>query len=236
MAARHRARRRASPVPGVLAVSFVLLSAVGVGWALLHSALQDGGTPADPADETAPGGAPLTVPGAYDTVPDSCAAVRESLADRLAPGADKTSTDEGARQSACTWATFTPGRNRQLTVELRAIAADGAGDAAATAERVYRAERRADRSARAPGAPRVPFRDTVSGIGDAGYATYRAEGGVGTAIVNVRAANLLITVHYSGDVGGDPPGPAGPLSRATAVRGGVDVARSVADHAADARG
>jgi len=234
VAARHRAKRRSSPVPGVLAVLFVLICAGGVTFVLVNSTLRGGGTAAKVAGEarsTNGGREPLTVSGkVYDTVPDACAIVSSTLARRLAPGADKASTDEtdSARESACTWAKFGQGQNRQLSVELRAMLGS---DAAGQADRVFRAEWRADRTQRGAGAKSASLRDTLSGVGDAGYVTYGVDAGVGAAIVNVRVTNVLVTVHYSRNVGDDNKS-----ARRAVVDGGLDVAKSVAERLANPPG
>jgi hypothetical protein len=239
VAARHRARRRSSPVPSVLAVFFVLLSAAAVASALVLASFQDTGKQADPADETGLGD-PMTVRGkVYDTVPDGCDMVSAALAAKLAPGADRAGTsnaDGSGRDSSCTWAKFGASGSRQLTVELRAVAAERGADAAAAADRVLRGEWRADRAGRKaaaarglPGSSGTPdspsargtrYRNALTGVGDVAYVIYndaRADG-VGAAIVNVRVSNMLITVNYSGTL----------LPERVAVTGGVAVAKSVA--------
>ncbi|HEX2313802.1 MAG TPA: hypothetical protein VHJ17_08720 [Thermomonospora sp.] len=208
----HRIVRRRSPrrrltavllgaVAGVAAcilAVFVILGATGGG---------SGGTD-DLANSGAASDTGGSVPaGERTVVPDACQTVSDDLAGELAPDADRTPSDTyqaSDRQNQCVWGAYTGKRKRVLTVELRAIAGSGGVPAADVASRTFRSEREADESGKALlTGQEVTDKRTVEGLGDEAYGVYALDDqqNSGEATVNVRAGNVLVTVHYSGTDG-----------------------------------
>ncbi|RFS86220.1 hypothetical protein D0T12_06270 [Actinomadura spongiicola] len=227
MPARGAGRRWAVVVGGVGAVvaacalaAFVLLAGVG----------RDGDD-RDGADGRVVGeGAPETSTmsrGERTTVPDSCSVVGQALIDRLAPGSERTQADSyrhDDRQNQCVWGAYAGDVRRQLTIELRAIAGDSARTPTQAARGTFASERAADESGKALLAgQKLTAKTRLTGVGDDGYVVYSVDDGQGSgeAIGNVRAGNVLITIHYSGSDGGDP------LSSRGATDGTVEAARAV---------
>ncbi|MFB4305762.1 hypothetical protein [Actinomadura sp. GTD37] len=200
----------------VLAV-FVILSGVGAGDG------KDGGqVVGSGAAESSP-----TAKGERALVPDSCTIVGQDVIDRLAPGSERTQADSyqnNERQNQCVWGAYAGDTKRQLTLELRAI--EGSADQTPTdaARSTFTSERGADESGRAllPG-QKLTDKIRLDGVGDDGYIVYSVDGGqgAGEAVANVRVANVLITIHYSGSDDGDP------LSSRSATDGATEVAKAV---------
>ncbi|QXJ23735.1 hypothetical protein AGRA3207_004930 [Actinomadura graeca] len=160
-------------------------------------------------------------------VPDTCTTVGDDLAARLAPGATRNQADNyqgNDRQNQCVWGAYTGDRKRQLTVELRAIPGNGDRTATDAAGAAFASERKDDESGKALLAGQeLTEKRGLDDVGDEGYAVYSVDGaqGSGEAIANVRAANVLVTVHYSGSDKGDP------LAAKTAINGAVQAAKAV---------
>ena len=157
-------------------------------------------------------------------VPDACLLLNDAVAGNLVPQADRNQADTFTATDAhnqCVWSRFGDRQRRQLTVELRAVAAANGRSATDVASDTLARERRADESGQglAPG-QRLTAKRTVRDVGDAAYATYSEGLGRGEAIVNVRTVNILVTVHYAG---GD--GAATPLSPARAINGAIKAAK-----------
>jgi hypothetical protein len=138
-----------------------------------------------------------------DAVPSACDTLSASIAGRLAPGADRSATvaTRSDRHSECAWSLFGSDRSRQLDVELRAVPGNGGTSPTGAAIRTFDDEWRSDRDGRdlADGAKVRDSRE-VTGVGERAYVVSRVDSkaGIGEAVANVRLANVLITVHYSG--------------------------------------
>ncbi|MFA1549103.1 hypothetical protein [Actinomadura chokoriensis] len=200
----------------VLAV-FVILRGVGA------SDGKDGGqVVGSGAAESSP-----TAKGERSLVPDSCTIVGQDLVDRLAPGSERTQADSyqsNERQNQCVWGAYAGDTKRQLTLELRAIAGSAEQTPTDAATRTFTSERTADESGKGllPG-QKLTDKIRLDGVGDDGYLVYSVDDkqGGGEAVGNVRIANVLITIHYSGSDDGDP------LSSKSATGGATEVAKSV---------
>ncbi|MGP4024726.1 hypothetical protein [Actinomadura sp. 3N407] len=197
--------------------AFVVLSGVGA------SGEDDGGqVVGSGATESSP-----MSKGERSAVPDSCTIVGQALIDRLAPNSERNEADNyqsSDRQNQCVWGAYAGDEKRQLTVELRAIAAEGGQTATDTAGATFSSERAADESGKAllPG-QELTEKIRLDDVGDDGYVVYSVDDGQGSgeAIGNVRLGNVLITIHYSGSNDGDP------LSSDDATNGATEVARAV---------
>lgn len=197
--------------------AFVVLSGVGA------SGEDDGGqVVGSGATESSP-----MSKGERSAVPDSCTIIGQDLIDRLAPNSERTEADNyqsSDRQNQCVWGAYAGDDKRQLTVELRAIAAEGGQTATDTAGAKFGSERTADESGKAllPGQV-LKEKIRLDDVGDDGYVVYSVDDGQGSgeAIGNVRQGNVLITIHYSGSNDGDP------LSSGDATNGAVEVAKAV---------
>ncbi|WP_157430476.1 hypothetical protein [Actinomadura macra] len=160
-------------------------------------------------------------------VPDSCTTLGDDVAARLAPGATRTPADSyqgNDRQNQCVWGAYTGDRKRQLTVELRAVGGTGDQTATDAAHSTFASERRDDESGKALLANQeLTEKRGLNDVGDEGYAVYSVDEGQGSgeAIANIRTANVLVTVHYSGSDRGDP------LASRTAINGAVGAAKAV---------
>ncbi|GAA1811205.1 hypothetical protein [Actinomadura chokoriensis] len=170
-----------------------------------------------------------TAKGERALVPDSCTIVGQDLIDRLAPGSERTQADNyqsNERQNQCVWGAYAGDTKRQLTVELRAIAGSADETPTSTATRTFTSERSADESGKAllPG-QKLTDKIRLKDVGDDGYIVYSVDGkqGAGEAVGNVRLANVLITIHYSGSNDGDP------LSSKDATDGTTEVAKAVVE-------
>ncbi|GAA2117666.1 hypothetical protein GCM10009780_76930 [Actinomadura alba] len=157
-----------------------------------------------------------SVPAGADrqAVPDACELLPDDLTRDLVPEADRTQTDTFAATDAhnqCVWSRFGDQRRRQLTVELRAVAAAGDQPASEVASAMLAAERAADEAGKGlPSGQKVSVKRGVDKIGDGGYLTYSVQATQrrGEAVVNVRSGNVLITVHYAGGDSAKRPLPA----------------------------
>jgi hypothetical protein len=170
-----------------------------------------------------------TAKGERALVPDSCEIVGQDLVDRLAPGSERTQADNyqsNERQNQCVWGAYAGDTKRQLTVELRAIAGSADETPTGTATKTFTSERAADESGKAllPG-QKLTDKIRLKDVGDDGYIVYSVDGkqGAGEAVGNVRLANVLITIHYSGSDDGDP------LSSKAATDGTTEVAKAVVE-------
>ncbi|GGQ18858.1 hypothetical protein BKA00_004743 [Actinomadura coerulea] len=165
--------------------------------------------------------------GERTAVPDSCTIVGDDLISRLAPDSERTDADNyqgGDQQNQCVWGAYAGEKRRQLTIELRAIAAGGAASPTDAARRTFAAERTADESGKALLAGQeLTDKLRLTGVGDEGYIVYSVDDnqGSGEAVGNVRVANVLVTVHYSGSDKGDP------LSSDAATDGATEVTKAV---------
>ncbi|QFG23958.1 hypothetical protein [Actinomadura sp. WMMB 499] len=163
----------------------------------------------------------------FSGVPDSCTIVGTDLIDRLAPDAERNEADNyqgNDRQTQCVWGVYAGDQKRQLTIELRAIEAAGGATATATAQRTYASEQKVDEAGEALlEGQELADKRRLDGVGDEGYVVYSVDGqhGSGEAIANVRHANVLVTIHYTGSDGEDP------LSYETAGDGAVEAAEAV---------
>lgn len=145
------------------------------------------------------------------SVPDACTVLPADLTDELVPGAHVTQNDPfeaDDRNSQCTWGTYGD-QARQLTVQLRAVAAEGGDSGSRIATNELQDERRADEAGEGlrPG-QEVTSKQDLEGVGDEGYLVYsrttsRASAH-GEGIVNVRSGNILISVHFAGTEGERP--------------------------------
>ncbi|MBC6458577.1 hypothetical protein [Actinomadura sp. HBU206391] len=160
-----------------------------------------------------------------EAVPDACVLLPESLTRELVPEADRTQTDTFAATDAhnqCVWSRFGDQRLRQLTVELRAVPGAADRSSADVAHDTLDSEREADESGEGlPPGQKVSIKRGVDTIGDEGYLTYSVQSTQrrGEAVVNVRAGNVLITVHYAGGDSAKTP-----LSSKKAIDGATQAA------------
>ncbi|SNS18363.1 hypothetical protein [Actinomadura mexicana] len=165
--------------------------------------------------------------GERTAVPDSCTIVGDDLIGRLAPRSERTDADNyqgDDQQNQCVWGAYAGEQRRQLTIELRAIAAGAAASPTDAARRTFATERTADESGKGLLAgQKLTDKIRLTGVGDEGYIVYSVDRnqGSGEAIGNVRVANVLVTVHYSGSDKGDP------LSSDAATGGATDVTKAV---------
>jgi hypothetical protein len=168
---------------------------------------------------------------ARDSVPEACPTLSAEIADRLAPGAERSEVihaTEADHHTECAWTLFGSERSRQLTLELRAVGASGGRSAVDVASSTFQQEWQSDRDGKdLADTAKVKDSRGVSGIGEQAYVVYTldATDGIGEAIADARLANLLVTVHYSG--GDDRDSTARPLSSDAATGGALSVARDV---------
>ena len=165
-----------------------------------------------------------------DMVPSACDTLSRSVADKLAPGADRSATvaNQSDEHSECAWGLYGSSRSRQLNVELRAISASGGTSATGVATRTFDDEWHSDRDGNDL-ADSAKVRDSrgVTGVGEQAYVVYTVDSddGVGEAIANARLANILITIHYSGGDERDTKGV--PISSGAATDGALLAARDI---------
>jgi hypothetical protein len=166
-----------------------------------------------------------------DSVPDACQTLTAGVADKLAPGADRTAMSHAAQSdqhTECAWSLYGSVRSRQLTVELRAIAAEGSTPATDVATRTFQGEWQSDRDGKnLADTAKVKDNRGVTGVGEQAYVVYTVDANdeIGEAVANARLANVLVTVHYSG---GDDRDAAGrPLPSGDATDGALSAARDV---------
>lgn len=165
-----------------------------------------------------------------DVVPSACDTLSTSVANRLAPGADRSATvaNQSDEHSECAWGLYGSARSRQLNVELRAIGPSGGTSGTGAATRTFNDEWHSDRDGNdLADSAKVKDSRGVTGVGEQAYVVYTVDGGagVGEAIANARLANVLITVHYSGGDQRDTKGV--PLSSGAATDGALQAARDV---------
>lgn len=165
-----------------------------------------------------------------DVVPSSCDTLSASVADKLAPGADRNATvaNQSDQHSECAWGLYGSARSRQLGVELRAVSGGGGASATAAAARTFADEWDSDRAGKdLADDTKVSDSRSVSGVGEQAYAVYTVDDadGIGSAVANVRLANVLITVRYSG--GDDREAGGVPLSSRSATDGALLAARDI---------
>jgi hypothetical protein len=165
-----------------------------------------------------------------DAVPSACDTLSPGIADALTPGADRSATvaTQSDQHSECSWSVFGADRSRQLTVELRAVAAAGGTSATRIATNTFDGEWRSDRDGDDL-AETVKVKDSrgVSGVGEQAYVVYTVDSKdtIGEAVANARLANVLITVHYSG--GDHLQTDGAPLSSGAASDGALRAARDI---------
>ncbi|MBW8487428.1 hypothetical protein [Actinomadura parmotrematis] len=230
---RVRERRRGG---GLFVLLGGLVAAVGVcvlaAFAILRGV---GGTGGHDAGQVVGTGAAESSPsakGERSLMPDACATLPAAIAGRLAPGADRTQADNyqsNDRQNQCVWGAYTGDHKRQLTVELRSVAGTSADTPTEAARKAFTGERTADESGKALLAGQeIAEKKPLDGLGDEGYVVYSVDRGEesGEAVANVRLANVLITVHYSGGDGGED---GTPLSAGKAIGGATEAARGMVD-------
>ena len=229
---RHRraarpARRRGRLVAAGCAAVLIVLVGGAVAWA---SGIGRGHG-AD-AHTAAAVNSPMNTPrgSERDVVPSACDALSAAIADELAPGADRSAVvvDQSDQHSECDWGLYGADRSRQLSVELRAVPSGAGTSATVAAIRTFTAEWRSDQAGDDL-ADGTKVRDSrgVSGVGEQAYAVYSldAADGIGAAVANVRLANVLVTVHYSG--GDDRQSGGVPLSSRAATDGALLAARDI---------
>lgn len=225
---RGRAFAVASIVSVVAAVAVIAAVAV---------VLRTGSHPAEaaaPRKTAAVMNSPMTVePSARDYVPDACATLSSQIAGALVPGGEQTQMDpnnQSDQQTGCVWSAYASAHPRQLSVELRAISASGRVSAISEATRTFATERAADMAGQnLPGSAQVKSSRDISGVGEAAYAAYDIDphGESGMAVVNVRFANVLVTVHFSGNDNGGTGSAGNPLSADATINGGLEAARAL---------
>lgn len=143
-------------------------------------------------------------------VPDSCSLLTSQQATALVPGFQQnpSTASDTDQHSQCAWTDFSAGSGRQLTVELRAIAAAGGQSATATAHTTFQNEESGDVSGKngLSTSQTIAAHQPISGLGDEAYLVYSQDSSqaYGDAGVNVRVANLLVTVHFGGASDGSP--------------------------------
>ncbi|WP_242888910.1 hypothetical protein [Actinomadura litoris] len=224
----HRRRRAAIMLAGV---GTGVVACAAAAFALLGGGGGDGGASGravgNGATESAPMTGSPTIKAERSLVPDACTLVGDDLAGRLAPGAARNQADgyqADDRQNQCVWGTYTGDRKRQLTVELRAIAAAAQRTPTDAARTAFASERKDDESGKGlPAGREVTEKRGLNDVGDEGYAVYSVDEGQGSgeAIANIRAINVLVTVHYAGSDERDP------LPADAAVDGAVEAVRAV---------
>lgn len=166
-----------------------------------------------------------------DIVPDACTTLSPRIAGSLVPGADRTAMSQATQSdqhSECAWSRFSAARSRQLTVELRAISAEGGATATGVAVQTFADEWQSDKAGRNLAAT-AAVRESrgVSGVGEQAYVVYMVDthDRIGEAIANARLGNVLVTVHYSG--GDDRAAEGRPLSAGATTNGALSAARDI---------
>jgi hypothetical protein len=166
-----------------------------------------------------------------DTVPDACETLSAGIAKTLAPGAEPSGMSQTAQSdqhSECAWSLYGSARSRQLTVELRAVAAADGTSATGVAARTFHGEWQSDRDGKdLADTAKVQDSRGVSGVGEQAYVVYTVDGNdeIGEAVANARLANVLVTVHYSG--GDDRDAVGTPIPSGTATDGALSAARNI---------
>ena len=207
----------AAGVGACVLAAFAILSGVGAG-----ERRDAGQVVGSGSTETTP-----SARGERTAVPDACELLDPRIADKLAPNADRTQAanyQSSDRQNQCVWGAYTGHRKRQLTIELRAVDGAQGRTPTDTAVDTFRAERKADESGKALLAgQKLTEKKPLEDLGNDGYLVYSVDEGQGSgeAVANVRSANVLITVHYSGGNDGKP------LGAKDAMNGATEAVRSV---------
>jgi hypothetical protein len=226
-AARPARRRGRLAAAGFTALFLVLVCGV-VAWA---TGAGRGGRPVDSRPAFAEDSPMSALHGSErDSVPVACDTLSASVADKLAPGADRNApvARRSDQDSECDWGLYAADRGRRLSVELRAVAGGGGRSATAAATSTFTGEWRSDRAGTdLTDGTKVRDSRAVSGVGEQAYVVYSVDtpDGIGAAVANVRLANVLITVHYSG--GDDRQAGGKPLSSGTATDGALLAARDI---------
>lgn len=193
---------------------FILAGVVaGVAVCAVSAVLVVGGRSTGPSGQISAQRPPTQQEGAKGdraAVPDACSLVTDQQAETLVPHFDRNqlnSASDTDTHSQCAWTLFSSDSGRQLTVELRVIAASGGQSAAAEAKRTFETEQASDDAGKGglSTTQRITFHKALEGIGDAAYVVYSIDDsqgsgsqGFGDAGLNARIANVLITVHYGG--------------------------------------
>lgn len=206
----------------VLAV-FAIMQGSGVG---------DGGDSGSVVGSGATDNVP-SASGERAGVPDACTVVQDELANRLVPSGERNPGDNyqsSDRQTQCVWGAYAGSTKRQLTVEIRAIAGNGDSTPTDAARTMFAGEQKADESGKAllPG-QKLAQKTRLTDVGDEGYVVYSVDDRQDSAeaVANIRTANVLVTIHYSG---GDKKTP---LSAGTAVNGAVETGKAVLESLGD---
>jgi hypothetical protein len=165
-----------------------------------------------------------------DAVPVACDTLTASIADKLAPGADRSATvaTQSDQHSECSWSLYGAARSRQLNVELRAIPSSAGTPATDVATRTFNDEWSSDRAGKdLADSAKVHDSRGVTGVGEQAYVVYTVDStdAIGEAVANARLANVLITVRYSGGDHLDTNGR--PLPSGTASDGALQAARDI---------
>jgi hypothetical protein len=213
---------------GVLAAAVIVITVAAV--VLSRHRSDDSALPDSPERSAAVQNSPMSLPAERGTVPDACTVVRAALAKSLVPSADRTnlrSPDTTDTHTDCAWSSVGGARSRQLTVELRAVQPVAGRSATTVARETFQNEQRADSEGKGllP-TQRVVTRKVIVDLGDEAYVTYNTDKaqGLGEAIVNVRAVNILVTVRYAGGEV-SRTGRGRPLANAPTTNGATIVAR-----------
>jgi hypothetical protein len=232
MSGRRRAPRPAGRSKRVWAAAGALALVVAVCAVVAATFLRSGKGRTEAArDGTGPQSSPMSAPNGSerDVVPDACMALSQKVADQLTPGAERTEMSQATQSdqhSECAWSIYGNSR-RQLTVELRALAAASGESATRVATTTFAQEWESDRAGKDL-ADTVKVRDSrgVSGVGEQAYIVYTVDNDeIGDAVANARLANVLVTVHFSG--GDDKDGNSTPISDSDATNGALSAARDV---------
>jgi hypothetical protein len=146
----------------------------------------------------------------FTIVPDSCTLVSRDEATKLVDSFQQnpSTASDTDQHSQCVWTDFTAGSGRQLTVGLRLIGASGGRSAADSAHEVFLHEQAGDTSGggQLDSSQTLAAHQPLSGLGAEAYLTYSQDSAqaFGETGVNVRTANLLVTVRYGGSSNGAP--------------------------------
>lgn len=183
------------------------------------------GSPSELAGGSTVQSSPVSPRTERAAVPDVCSIIPTAFTREYAPGAHVTQNDPfeaDDRVSQCTWGSY-GSRNRQLTILLRSIDGKAGGSGVTAAQEELADEKAADEAGKGLRAgQQVVRKEDVDGIGEEGYAVYSrvSAAGFGEGVVNVRVANVLVTVHYTGSDGAKTP-----LSSDAAIRGAKEAAK-----------
>lgn len=164
----------------------------------------------------------------FTIVPDSCTLVSKDEATKLVDSFQQnpSTASDTDQHSQCVWTDFTAGSGRQLTVELRLIGASGGRSATESAHEVFLREQAGDSSggvAPLDSSQTLAAHQPLNGFGSEAYLTYSQDStqAFGETGVNVRTANLLVTVRYGGSSN------SAPLDQQQATDGAQEAAKHV---------